>query len=292
MGVTAIESLQEFRRVTSSSKPVVVYFWAAWCGSCRIISPIFEIFSDASPGIAFYKIEVVAHPEISKEVGIRAMPTFFYYKGGEKKGEVVGADPAGLESRVRMRFALLFHPAMPCSPVLGREEFKYGSKPAYNRPTPTYDERPMAKTEALDAFVESRTMHRCRFVNASSPLDRDCKLSVPQDEMYTEGRVKIMVISIHIVQCTRSRAGCESRCCWQGHGLGYVWNLSGFRGTKESDFEYTSIIFLTFTSPDENCGPHFEIHAIRAAKTTGVCTSFGGIFELAEALDGQLAPQF
>ncbi|KAJ3790327.1 thioredoxin [Lentinula aff. detonsa] len=103
MVVKEIKSYEEFKQIINGSKPVVVDFWATWCGPCRFISPVFEKLSerDEFSGVDFYKVDVDEQSDISQEVGIRAMPTFMAFQGGEKGKQLVGANPGELENVVR-----------------------------------------------------------------------------------------------------------------------------------------------------------------------------------------------
>ncbi|KAK7403962.1 thioredoxin trx1 [Neonectria punicea] len=95
--VKDIKSSKEFRElVYSTSKAVLVDCFATWCGPCKAISPVLEKLSDDpafSNSIDFIKIDVDDLPELSSELGIRAMPTFMIFKNGEKADELVGANP-------------------------------------------------------------------------------------------------------------------------------------------------------------------------------------------------------
>ncbi|KAH9020434.1 thioredoxin-like protein [Lactarius hengduanensis] len=99
MTVTAITSHAEFQEIINSGKVVAIDFWAAWCGPCRAISPIFEKLAGKPEyaGVEFYKVDVDSQPDISQEVGIRAMPTFLIFKDGNKVKDLVGAHPGELE---------------------------------------------------------------------------------------------------------------------------------------------------------------------------------------------------
>ncbi|KAJ2923361.1 hypothetical protein H1R20_g13733, partial [Candolleomyces eurysporus] len=108
MPVTEIKNQDEFKTIINSGKPVVIDFWATWCGPCRVISPIFEKMA-ADPnhsGVEFYKVDVDKQQEISQEVGIRAMPTFMLFKDGNKAGDLLGANPTGLETLVKAAVSL------------------------------------------------------------------------------------------------------------------------------------------------------------------------------------------
>lgn len=66
-------------------------------GPCRVIAPKVVQFSVDYPDVDFYKIDVDEVSSVAAELGVRAMPTFFLFKKGEKVGEVVGANPSALK---------------------------------------------------------------------------------------------------------------------------------------------------------------------------------------------------
>lgn len=96
----AIATLADFKALIDSGKKIAVDFWADWCGPCRVISPVFENLAQEHTDITFLKVDVDNAAEISAEVGIRAMPTFYTFYDGQKLGELVGADRAKLEQLI------------------------------------------------------------------------------------------------------------------------------------------------------------------------------------------------
>jgi thioredoxin 1 len=70
------------------------------CGPCKYIGPIFEKMAEEYPDVAFAKVDVDEAEDVSAACSIRAMPTFQFYRNGEKVDELQGADQAGLTSMI------------------------------------------------------------------------------------------------------------------------------------------------------------------------------------------------
>ena len=85
------ENFQE--EVVNSEKPVLLDFWAPWCGPCRMVVPIVEEISQERPDIKVGKVNVDEHPELSSQFGVMSIPTLVVMKNGKVVNQAIGARP-------------------------------------------------------------------------------------------------------------------------------------------------------------------------------------------------------
>src|SRR5829696_7934922 len=93
MTPTAVTDTTFQAEVLESERPVVVDFWAAWCGPCRVMSPILEEIAQERDDLRVVKVDTDANQRVAAEYGVLSMPTFMVFRDGAPVGQIVGARP-------------------------------------------------------------------------------------------------------------------------------------------------------------------------------------------------------
>ena len=82
-----------FESVTTSEKPVLLDFYADWCGPCRMVSPLVDEIAEENPQYLVGKINVDSEPELAQAFGVMSIPTMVVMKGGKVVNQALGARP-------------------------------------------------------------------------------------------------------------------------------------------------------------------------------------------------------
>jgi thioredoxin 1 len=94
---------QNFAEYAAQKKPMIIDFWATWCGPCRKMAPVVEALAEKYDGkVLVGKVDVDDNPDITAQFGIRNIPTILFFKNGEVVDKTVGALPsADVEAKIQ-----------------------------------------------------------------------------------------------------------------------------------------------------------------------------------------------
>ena len=93
MSVLVVDKNNFEEEILKSEKPVLLDFWASWCGPCRMVSPIVDEIAQEHPEIKVGKVNVDEQPELAEQFNVMSIPSLFVFKDGKVVNQAVGARP-------------------------------------------------------------------------------------------------------------------------------------------------------------------------------------------------------
>lgn len=90
MSVVTVTSDSFENEVLKSDKPVLVDFWAVWCGPCRMLSPVVDNIAEENPALKVCKVNVDEQPELAQKFGVMSIPTLISFREGKLVNKSVG----------------------------------------------------------------------------------------------------------------------------------------------------------------------------------------------------------